>query len=269
MRIYDLGDASDSSSSPWNTWKAKFTPRAEGTRKPDVTAAVDIIEQVFSGLGVAHREGILHRDLKPGNIMQDATGRVVVMDFGLARTIVSDGMTRTGLMVGTMEYMSPEQAQAKELDARSDIFTVGLIFYELLTGKMPYQADSTVASLLKRTHERAAPVSSHDAGIPRSLSSIVARCLEPDPKLRYQNTEEVLADLDNWRGKGAAATLRFSDVRPWAKDIPWPWIRSRQCCPCCHRFLFRNKLLGPKTAAAPATVSVLVAYSEQHERQLV
>lgn len=262
VRIYDLGDASGLKFITMEYVEGedlRHALREHG--KLGVNAAVDIIEQVFSGLGVAHREGILHRDLKPGNIMQDATGRVVVMDFGLARTIVSDGMTRTGLMVGTMEYMSPEQAQAKELDARSDIFTVGLIFYELLTGKMPYQADSTVASLLKRTHERAVPVSSHDAGIPRSLSSIVARCLEPDPKLRYQNTEEVLADLDNWRGKGAAATLRFSDVKPWAKDIPWPLIGmiTTVLVLAVTGFLFRNKLLGPKTAAAPATVSVLVA----------
>jgi serine/threonine protein kinase/Tfp pilus assembly protein PilF len=264
VRIYDLGDASGLKFITMEYVEGedlRHALREHG--KLGINDAVDIIEQVFSGLGAAHREGILHRDLKPGNIMQDATGRVVVMDFGLARTIVSDGMTRTGLMVGTMEYMSPEQAQAKELDARSDIFTVGLILYELLTGKMPYQADSTVASLLKRTHERAAPVSSHDAGIPRSLSSIVARCLEPDPKLRYQNTEQVLADLDNWRGKGAAATLRFSDVRPWARDIPWPWISVIVTLLVLGSlgYNFRNKLLGPKATAVPsaAVVSVLVA----------
>jgi eukaryotic-like serine/threonine-protein kinase len=264
VRIYDLGDASGLKFITMEYVEGedlRHVLREHG--KLGVNDAVDIIEQVFSGLGAAHREGILHRDLKPGNIMRDSTGRVVVMDFGLARTIVSDGMTRTGLMVGTMEYMSPEQAHAKELDARSDIFTVGLIFYELLAGKMPYQADSTVASLLKRTHERAAPVSSHDAGIPRSLSSIVARCLEPDPKLRYQNTEEVLADLDNWRGKGAAATLRFSDVRPWARDIPWPWIAVIATVLVLGSlgYNFRNKLLRPKVAVAPSTpaVSVLVA----------
>ena len=264
VRIYDLGDALGLKFITMEYVEGedlRHALREHG--KLGVNDAVDIIEQVFSGLGAAHREGILHRDLKPGNIMQDATGRVVVMDFGLARTIVSDGMTRTGLLVGTMEYMSPEQAQAKELDARSDIFTVGLIFYELLTGKMPYQADSTVASLLKRTHERAAPASSHDTGIPRSLSSIVARCLEPDPKLRYQDTAEVLADLDNWRGKGAAATLRFSDVKPWARDIPWPWIAVIATVLVLGGlgYNFRNKLLRPKAAALPSTaaVSVLVA----------
>ena len=89
--------------------------------------------------------------------MRDKTGRVLVMDFGLARTLEGDGMTQTGALVGTMDYMSPEQALGKDLDQRSDVFAMGLIFYELLTGKMPYKADSAVASLLKRTQERAAP----------------------------------------------------------------------------------------------------------------
>jgi len=200
--------------------------------------------------------------LKPGNTMQEATGRVVVMDFGLARSVLSDGMTQTGMMVGTMEYMSPEQALAKDLDERSDIFAVGLIFYELLTGRMPYQADSAVASLLKRSHERAAPVSNHDAAIPRSLSSLVAKCLEPDPKLRYQNTPEVLADLEKWRDKGAAATLRFADVRPWASDIPWPLIGvvAAVLILGVAGFFLRHKLFGPRTASSrSAPVSVLVS----------
>lgn len=262
VRIYDLGEA--------DSFKFITMEYVEGRDlrqllkqqgKLAVNDVVDIIGQVFSGLGSAHREHIIHRDLKPSNIMLDASGRAVIMDFGLARTVVSDGMTRTGMMVGTMEYMSPEQAHAKDLDARSDIFTVGLIFYELLTGKMPYEAESAVASLLKRTNERAAPVSSHDAAIPRPLTLIVAKCLEPDPKLRYQNTAEVLADLEDWREKGAAATLRFPDVRPWASDIPWPLIGviTTVLVLAVAGFLFRHKLFGPKVGATPAPVSVLVA----------
>ncbi len=125
--------------------------------------AVEIMQQTCRALEAAHSAGIIHRDLKPQNIMRDKTGRILVMDFGLARTLEGDGMTQTGALVGTMDYMSPEQALGKDLDQRSDVFALGLIFYELLTGKMPYKADSVVASLLKRTQERAAPVSSHDA----------------------------------------------------------------------------------------------------------
>jgi serine/threonine protein kinase len=241
VRIYDLGDTEALKFITMEYVDGKDLRQALTQHGSlGVNDAVDIIEQVLSGLAAAHREGIIHRDLKPGNIMQDSTGRVVVMDFGLARTIVSDEMTRTGMMVGTMEYMSPEQAQAQSLDARSDIFTVGLIFYELLTGRMPYEADSAVASLLKRSRERAAPVSSHDPAIPRSLSFIVAKCLETDPKLRYQSAAEALADLENWHAKGAAATLRFSDVRPWARDIPWLVRRyHNRSCSRQSRFSFK------------------------------
>src|SRR5438270_9037884 len=142
--------------------------------------AVEIMRQVCRALEAAHTVGVIHRDLKPQNIMRDKSGRVLVMDFGLARLQDStDGMTQTGAIVGTMEYMSPEQGLGKPLDERSDLFAVGLIFYELLTGQMPYKADSALASLLKRTHERAVPASSHSSNIPRALSDIVGKCLEP------------------------------------------------------------------------------------------
>jgi serine/threonine protein kinase/tetratricopeptide (TPR) repeat protein len=262
VRIYDLGDA--------EAFKFITMEYVDGEDlrqllkrhgKLPVEEAVAIIAQVFSGLGAAHRESIIHRDLKPGNIMRDAQGRVVVMDFGLARSITSDGMTQSGLMVGTMEYMSPEQAQAKELDARSDIFTVGLILYELLTGNMPFKADSVVASLLKRTQERAAPVSDHNAAIPRSLSSIVAKCLEPDPKLRYQKTADVLVDLENWEGKRAAGSLHFPDIGPWGRDIPWPVIGvlAAVLILVSTGFLLRNQLFGRSSGAVSSAPAVSVA----------
>src|ERR1700745_400869 len=247
VRIYDLGEAEGLKFITMEYVDGRdLRQKLKQEGKLGVAEARDIIAQVLSGLAAAHREGIIHRDLKPGNIMQDATGRVVVMDFGLARTVASDGMTPTGMMVGTMEYMSPEQALAKNLDARSDIFTVGLIFYELLTGKMPYQADSVVASLLKRSREPALPVSSLDAGIPRSLSSIVAKCLELEPELRYQSADEALAALNHWQETGVAAALRFPEVRPWARDIPWPTVGvvTTVLVLAVTGFLLRNKLLG-------------------------
>src|SRR4051812_2730069 len=181
IRIYDLGDAEGIKFITMEYVEGEDLGsllRREG--KLQVADANAIMRQVFSGLQCAHREKIVHRDLKPGNIMRDRLGRVVVMDFGLARAVGGDGMTQSGLMVGTLEYMSPEQAQAKDLDARSDIFTAGLIFYELLTGKMPYKAESAVASLLRRTQERANPISNLDSTLPRALSELVSKCLERD-----------------------------------------------------------------------------------------
>jgi tetratricopeptide (TPR) repeat protein/tRNA A-37 threonylcarbamoyl transferase component Bud32 len=170
---------------------------------------VDVFQQICQALDAAHEVGILHRDLKPQNIMREDAGRVVVMDFGLARTIEGDGMTQSGALVGTMEYMSPEQALGKELDQRSDIFALGLIGYEMLTGDMPFRAESAIASLLKRTRERADPCSKIDASIPGALSDIVGKCLESDIGHRYTTVREILRDLESWRGKTAAASLRF------------------------------------------------------------
>src|SRR6266700_5550463 len=223
--------------------------------------AVEIILQVCRALEAAHGEGIIHRDLKPQNIMQSTQGRIVVMDFGLARNVEAAGMTQTGALVGTMDYMSPEQALGKDLDQRSDLFALGLIFYELLTGKMPYKSESVVASLLKRTQERAAPVSSHDAAIPRPLSNIVSKCMEPDVKLRYQTAAEILNDLNAWQGKGAAATLHFPAVRTWGQDIPWQWIGGFGAIIVIviTGFLFRGKLApSVKPALSGPVVSLAI-----------
>src|SRR6201993_1771071 len=183
--------------------------------------AVEIMEQICLALEAAHSVGVIHRDLKPQNIMRDGTGRILVMDFGLARTLEGDGMTQTGAIVGTMEYMSPEQALAKDLDQRSDLFALGLIMYEMLTGKTPFHAESALASLIKRTQERAIPVSEIDAQIPGAISGIVNKCLERDLSQRYQSAAAILTDLNTWKDKRAAGTIKFdANVKPWGRTVP-------------------------------------------------
>ncbi len=228
IRIYDLGDA-DGVKFITMEYVQGEDLRAILRRQGKLTPAdaVDIMEQTVSGLSAAHREGIVHRDLKPGNIMRASDGRVLVMDFGLARSLTSDGLTRTGMMLGTMEYMSPEQAQGMEVDARSDIFTVGLIIYELLTGLMPFQAESAIASLLKRTQQRAIPVSDIDKNIPGVLSNIVSKCLEKDPALRYQTAEALLADFHAWQGKSPSSKVSVSSLGLWMnrmRELSWSRI---------------------------------------------
>lgn len=171
--------------------------RKKGKIPPDQSVA--IMMQICRALEAAHGEGVIHRDLKPQNIMQDKQGRILVMDFGLAHSVESVGMTQTGALLGTMEYMSPEQALGHTLDARSDLFTLGLIFYELLTGTLPFRAETSLASLLKRTQERAVPISELTKEVPQALSNIVSKCLERDPKQRYQSVQEVMADLEAWQ----------------------------------------------------------------------
>ena len=266
IRIYDLGDSDG----------VKFITMefVEGRdlrslilekKKFSAEEAVEIMQQVCRALEAAHSVGVIHRDLKPQNIMQDKTGRILVMDFGLARTVEGDGMTQTGALLGTMEYMSPEQALATDLDQRSDLFTMGLIFYELLTGKMPFKADSALASLMKRTQERAVPISNIDNTVPPVLSNIVGKCLERDPKLRYQNAAELLADLEAWQGKRAAATLQFpTSARPWGQTVPWHWIGSIAAVLvlAITGFLLRGKLFGPsaKTPTAPAVSLAILPF---------
>ena len=225
IRIFDLGEAGGIKFITMEYVEGESLHHLLRQRgKLPVEEVVDLMEQVFSGLRAAHREGVVHRDLKPGNIMRDTQGRAVVMDFGLARSMEGDGMTRTGAMLGTMEYMSPEQAQAMDLDARSDIFTVGLICYELLTGKMPFHADSAVASLLRRTRERAVPIAEISQEVPPVLSNIISKCLERDPTRRYQTAQAVLDDLHAWQGKGTKTRVSASTSRLLlnrVRDLPW------------------------------------------------
>jgi tetratricopeptide (TPR) repeat protein/predicted Ser/Thr protein kinase len=259
IRIYDLGDADGVKFITMEFVEGRDLRALILEKKkfsPEETA--EIMQQVCRALEAAHSVGVIHRDLKPQNIMRDKTGRILVMDFGLARTVEGDGMTQTGTLVGTMEYMSPEQALAKDLDQRSDLFTVGLILYELLTGKMPFKAESALASLIKRTQERALPVSDYDQSIPLPLSNIVSKCLERDPTLRYQSASEMLRDLDAWQGNRAAATLAFQPaVKPWGQTVPWPLLTgiATVLVLAIVSYVFRGMLFSPsakKAAAGPA-----------------
>jgi len=263
VRIFDLGEASGIKFITMEYVEGKdLHSLLHEHKKFAPKDAVEIILQVCRALEAAHGEGIIHRDLKPQNIMQHKQGRIVVMDFGLARNLESAGMTQTGALVGTMDYMSPEQALGKDLDRRSDLFALGLIFYELLTGKMPYKAESGVASLLKRTQERAVPVLTHDPTIPTVLSNVVSKCLERDVNLRYQTASEILADLEAWQGGRAAATLRFpTGASPWGQArLPWRWIGAACAIVVLASagYLLRHKM-APAYTTAGKPVSVLLA----------
>ncbi len=236
VRIYDLGEADGVrfiSMEYVDGEDLRTLLRRAGKFSPK--EAIAVVEQVCRALDAAHSEGVIHRDLKPQNIMRDKHGRIVVMDFGLARSLGDTGLTQTGAIVGTLEYMSPEQALGSTLDPRSDIFSVGLIFYELLTGKAPYGADTAIASLMKRTREEARSASDVDASVPKSLSAIVSRCLEREPANRYHSAVELLQQLTTWEANPniSAETLSKMIAHPivhrsrFSLDLPgksWMWI---------------------------------------------
>jgi eukaryotic-like serine/threonine-protein kinase len=231
IRIYDLAEADDVRFITMEFIEGSDLRHVlldQGKLPPE--RAVEIIRQVCLALDAAHSVGVIHRDLKPQNIMCDKAGRILVMDFGLARSIESKGMTQTGALMGTIEYMSPEQCMGKHLDARSDLFAIGLIFYELLTNETPYKADSAMGSLLLRNQQRAVPASELDASVPKGLSDIVGKCLERDLNLRYQSAQEILADLDAVQGKrpSSASVVAPPAVTqtPFSQRVPWKWIAA-------------------------------------------
>ncbi len=170
--------------------------RIANSGKLPVDEAVAIFRQALLGLQAAHNEGVVHRDLKPHNIVVDPQGRAVLMDFGIASSAETSGMTRTGMLMGTPYYMAPEQALGQKADARSDLFSMGVIFFEMLTGSPPYQASSSIQTLVKRTTGKAPSVLEFDPDIPVYLAGIVARCLEIGLDQRYPNAAAILADLD-------------------------------------------------------------------------
>ncbi len=158
--------------------------------------AVFIARQVCDGLAEAHRVGVIHRDLKPGNIMIDREGNAKIMDFGIARFIAAKGITGAGVMIGTPEYMSPEQVEGKEVDARSDIYSLGIIIYEMLTGQVPFEGDTPFTVGVKQKSETPKDPRELNAQIPPDLSRLILKCLEKSKEKRYQNAVELGADLE-------------------------------------------------------------------------
>jgi beta-lactam-binding protein with PASTA domain len=166
--------------------------RERGPAPPE--AAVDIVLQILRAARYAHQRGIVHRDIKPHNVMIDEEGRVKVTDFGIARAGASD-MTETGSVMGTAQYLSPEQAQGKPVDARSDLYSIGIVLYEMLTGVVPFDAESPVSVALKQVSEAPLPPRERNPEVPPALDAVVMRSLEKDPARRYPNADAFIEAL--------------------------------------------------------------------------
>jgi len=200
IRIFDLGEAEGLKFITMEFIEGKdLSSLLKEKGRLSFEECADIIAQTCTALDAAHAEGVVHRDLKPQNIMVDKNGRVIVMDFGIARTVEQGGLTHTGALVGTPDYMSPEQVMGEKVDVRSDLFTLGIIFYQLLVGQLPYRADTVQGAMYKRTREVSAAPQSMDANVPLLLSDIAVKCLQLDPQQRYQTALEIRQDIEAWR----------------------------------------------------------------------
>jgi serine/threonine protein kinase/tetratricopeptide (TPR) repeat protein len=176
--------------------------------------AISIAKQVCDGLGEAHKHGVVHRDLKPQNVMVDDEGSARIMDFGIARSIEGKSITGAGVMIGTPDYMSPEQVESKETDQRSDIYSLGVILYEMVTGQVPFEGDTPFSIGVKHKSEAPKPPKELNEQIPDELNRVILRCLEKDKNDRYQSTGELCSELVNIE-KGIPTTDRIvPKVRP-------------------------------------------------------
>jgi eukaryotic-like serine/threonine-protein kinase len=160
-----------------------------------VPQAIEIARQILAAVRFAHEHGIVHRDIKPHNVIVDPAGRVRVLDFGIARAGASE-ITQTGSVMGTAQYLSPEQAQGLEVTPASDIYSVGVVLYEMLTGRVPFEGDSAVAVALKQVSEQPSPPSSLNPAVPRALDLVVLRALAKEPGNRFASAEEFSRALD-------------------------------------------------------------------------
>jgi predicted Ser/Thr protein kinase len=165
--------------------------------------AAGIVAQVAEALDYAHLKGVIHRDLKPSNIMVLGDGTVKVMDYGIARARRFEGLTVTGAFLGTPDYVAPETAEGQGTDARSDLYSLGIVFYEILAGRRPFSADTPFATLRKHCTEPPPPLSSVKPGVPAELETIVMRLLSKKPEDRYPGAEELLIALRDFLNRAA------------------------------------------------------------------
>jgi tetratricopeptide (TPR) repeat protein/predicted Ser/Thr protein kinase len=203
------------------------------SRRLDIATTVTIAKQVCGGLSEAHNAGIVHRDLKPSNIMIDKEGNAKILDFGIARAVGSQSLTAEGIVIGTPEYMSPEQVEGKASDRRSDIYSFGVILFEMVTGRLPFVADTPFVVAFKQQSERPPRPEELNPQTPPQLGAIILKCLEKDREKRYQSAEEVCHDLSQ-----VEETMQTAPVPvPWAKPttrktrlpapvLSFPWRKA-------------------------------------------
>jgi eukaryotic-like serine/threonine-protein kinase len=237
--------------------------RERGAAPPE--AAADITLQILRAARFAHKRGIVHRDIKPHNVLIDNEGRVRVTDFGIARAGVSD-MTETGSVMGTAQYLSPEQAQGKPVDARSDLYSGGIVLYELLTGRVPFDAESPVSVALMQVSEPPVPPMEVNPEVPPALDAVTLRAMEKDPGRRYQDADEFIAALESAR-KAPMEILPPPPVvveevveeeagRRW-----WPWVIALLALLAIGIGLYL--LLRPEQLTVPSVVGLRSATASQ------
>jgi serine/threonine-protein kinase len=212
VSIYDRGEAEGTYYIAMEYLSGRSLKELMVSRGPTpIKIAVDYTRQILAALGFAHRNGIVHRDIKPHNVVVDPDGRLKVTDFGIARSGGTSQMTEVGSIIGTAQYLSPEQARGAPVDQRSDVYSVGVVLYEMLTGKVPFTGDTPLEIAMKHLSEVPVPPSEKRPEVPEDLDSIVLRALAKDPEDRYQTAQEMDADLSRLQ-RGLAVSSETADA---------------------------------------------------------
>ncbi len=195
ITIFEIGEFEDRAYIAMEYVDGKSLKDKIADKELSFASIVDLVIQVCEGLQEAHKAGIVHRDIKPDNILLDSAGRAKILDFGLAQKRGATKLTKEASTLGTLNYMSPEQCQTGDVDQRTDIWSLGVVLYEMITGKTPFQGEYETAILYSIMNEEPEPLARYKSGVSMELERIVNKCLQKDPSSRYQHVDELLVDL--------------------------------------------------------------------------
>jgi serine/threonine protein kinase len=270
LTIYEIGET-DGTQFIATEFVAGETLRTRMRAAPmEPCEVLDVAEQVASALAAAHEAGIIHRDIKPENVMMRRDALVKILDFGLAKLTRGEDKTReaatrspaktsAGVVMGTVPYMSPEQALGRNVDHRSDLFSLGVVLYEMVTGQSPFAAASTAETLDRILHVEPEPMAAFNDGVPAELENVVRKCLDKDRGRRYSSARELLVELKNLKRDleiGAPATITSRERRPsrWSYRLWFGALAVVIAAALGYRFMFR----GPPAAYSPHIKSLVV-----------
>jgi serine/threonine-protein kinase len=255
VSIYDRGEAEDTYYIAMEFLDGRTLKELiVGRGAAPINVAIEYARQILSALRFAHRHGIVHRDIKPHNVLVDGEGRVKVTDFGIARAGTSQ-MTETGSIVGTAHYLSPEQAKGGEVDPRSDLYSLGVVLYELLTGKTPFDGETPVEIAMKHLSTPPKPPSQLRPDIPRELDMVVMRALAKNPDERYQSADEMEGDLER--------VARGARVSATTADTATQVLRRPAAAAAAASATAATMIAPPPASAAPPPA--VIAEEEEYE----
>ncbi len=248
VTIYEVGEHQNRSYIAMEYIEGEALNDCIARAKLPLKEALDLMAQICAGMSKAHRAGIAHRDIKPANILINLDGQAKILDFGLAKMQGVSGLTKSGTMMGTVSYMSPEQVKGESLDLRSDIFSLGVVLYELLTGDLPFKGESEFTVMSAITTKAPKALARYELDIPAGLQSCIDKALAKERQLRYQRIDDLQADLKRLMG------LKSGSQRPDPRDITTAEIYPKR------KKLFTSRRIVPALISILALIALVLLF---------